>query len=58
MDETVSFCMGHGVGHSCSVAIGGEVLGGECAEWYVEPVRGKESRTDLWEEGRNEGMEE
>jgi len=32
MDETVSFCMGHGLGHSCSVAIGGEVLGGECAE--------------------------
>jgi len=31
MDETVSFCMGHGFGHSCSVAIGGEVLGGECA---------------------------
>jgi len=31
MDETVSFCMGHGLGHSCSVAIGGKeggVLGG------------------------------
>jgi hypothetical protein len=27
MDETVSFCMGCGLGHSCSEAIGGGGVG-------------------------------